>query len=83
MVVAFLNYIFHPLLGRLMDPASFGDIQALFSLITQAGILFGAFSVVAVNDACLSKKLKRGVQPRGSSAGLYGRNKPPMTRVLR
>ncbi len=49
MIVAVLNYIFHPILGRLMDPIAFGDVQALISLIAQVGILFGAFSVVAVN----------------------------------
>jgi len=49
MVVAFLNYLFHPILGRLLSPASFGDIQALISILTQAGVLLGAFSIVAVN----------------------------------
>ncbi len=49
MVVAFLNYAFHPVLGRLLSPADFGDVQALISLITQSSIIFGAFSVVAVN----------------------------------
>ena len=49
MVVAFLNYMFHPVLGRLLSPADFGDVQALISLITQSAIIFGAFSVVAVN----------------------------------
>lgn len=49
MVVAFLNYLFYPVLGRLMAPADFGDVQALISLIAQSAILFGAFSVVAVN----------------------------------
>jgi len=49
MVVAFLNYIFHPLLGRLLAPVAFGDVQALLSLIAQSGIIFGAFSLVVVN----------------------------------
>ncbi|OGM92925.1 hypothetical protein A2333_01995 [Candidatus Wolfebacteria bacterium RIFOXYB2_FULL_49_7] len=49
MMVALLNYAFHPILARLMDPASFGDIQALISLIAVFGALLGAFSVVAVN----------------------------------
>ncbi len=48
-MVAFLNYIFHPVLGRILSPAEFGDVQAFISLLTQAGILFGAFSVVTVN----------------------------------
>ncbi|MBP6931477.1 MAG: hypothetical protein KBB62_02010, partial [Candidatus Pacebacteria bacterium] len=41
MVVAFLNYVFHPLLGRLLSPSDFGDIQALISLIAQSAIVFG------------------------------------------
>ncbi len=49
MVVAFINYIFYPILGRLLSPADFGDLQALISLITQSAIIFGAFSVIVVN----------------------------------
>lgn len=49
MVVAVLNYAFHPVLGRLMNPADFGDIQAFISLLAQSAIIFGAFSVVEVN----------------------------------
>jgi O-antigen/teichoic acid export membrane protein len=49
MVVAVLNYAFHPILGRLLSPEEFGDIQALISLLAQSAILFGAFSVVAIN----------------------------------
>lgn len=49
MVVAFLNYVFHPVLGRLLSPSDFGDVQALISLIAQSAIIFGAFSMVAVN----------------------------------
>ena len=49
MVVAFLNYMFYPVLGRLLSPADFGDIQALISLITQSSIIFGAFSMIVVN----------------------------------
>jgi O-antigen/teichoic acid export membrane protein len=47
--VAFLNYLFYPMLGRLLPPAQFGDIQALVSMMAQTGIIFGALSVVVVN----------------------------------
>jgi predicted PurR-regulated permease PerM len=47
--VAVLNYAFHPILGRLMNPSDFGDIQAFISLLAQSAIIFGAFSVVVVN----------------------------------
>ncbi len=49
MIVAFLNYAFHPILGRLLSPADFGDVQAFLSLLTQITIIFLAFSVVTVN----------------------------------
>jgi len=49
MTVAFLNYLFYPVLSRLLSPSDFGDIQALFSLIAQSGIILGAFSIIAVN----------------------------------
>ena len=49
MIVAFFNYLFYPVLSRLLSPADFGDVQALISLITQSAIILGAFSVVAVN----------------------------------
>ncbi len=49
MIVAVLNYLFYPILGRLLSPSEFGDIQVLISLITQAGIIFGAFSLISVN----------------------------------
>ncbi len=49
MVVAALNYFFYPILSRMLSPSDFGDVQVFISLITQAGILFGAFTIVAVN----------------------------------
>ncbi len=49
MVVSVLNYLYYPVLGRLLSPSDFGDIQVFISLITQTGIILGAFSIVAVN----------------------------------
>ena len=49
MLVAALNYFFYPILSRMLSPSDFGDVQVFISLITQAGILFGAFTIVAVN----------------------------------
>ncbi len=49
MLVAFLNYVFHPILGRLLSPADFGDVQVLISLIAQSAVIFGVFSIMAVN----------------------------------
>ncbi len=49
MVVAVLNYAFHPLMAQLLVPAEFGELQAFLALIAQTAILFGVFSVIAVN----------------------------------
>jgi len=49
MVAAFLNYIFYPILGRLLSPANFGDVEALISLISQSAIILTAFSMVVIN----------------------------------
>ena len=60
MVVAALNYFFYPILSRMLSPSDFGDVQVFISLITQAGILFGAFTIVAVNitaNTCTSPLL--------------------------
>lgn len=49
MAAAFCNYAFHPVIGRFLDPKDFGDVQALLALVAQSAIVFGAFSVVAIN----------------------------------
>ncbi len=49
MVVAFLNYLYHPVLGRLMSVEDFGEVQSLISLFIQLSIFAGVFSVITVN----------------------------------
>lgn len=49
MVVAVLNYLYHPVLSRLMDVAHFGEVQALLSLYLQATAVLGVFGLVALN----------------------------------
>ena len=49
MIVAFFNYLFYPVLGRVLPLASFGEVQALVALIAQLGVIFGALSVVVVH----------------------------------
>jgi O-antigen/teichoic acid export membrane protein len=46
--VGFLNYLFYPVIGRLLDPVSFGEVQAIFSLFIQLTIFLTVLSVVAV-----------------------------------
>ncbi len=33
--VSFLNYLYYPVLGRLLDPTSFGETQTIISIFTQ------------------------------------------------
>lgn len=63
LAVGFLNYLYYPVLGRLLEPSSFGEVQTLFSLFAQIAILMNVFSLVTVNivanykDSPMSKQL--------------------------
>jgi len=48
-LVGALNYIYYPVLGRLMEPAAFGEIQVLISLFLQFSILLNVLSMITVN----------------------------------
>lgn len=47
--VAVLNYLFHPILSRLLDVASFGEVQVLLAIITQASALMNVFGNIVLN----------------------------------
>ncbi len=47
--ISALNYLYYPVLGRLLPAAQFGEVQALVSLFLQATIFLGVVSNVAVN----------------------------------
>jgi O-antigen/teichoic acid export membrane protein len=49
LVVGALNYIYYPVLGRLMSTSDFGETQALVSLFLQATIFLSVVTNVAVN----------------------------------
>lgn len=49
MIVAGINYLFYPVLGHLLTPTQFGDTQVFISLISEIGIILGAFSIIIVN----------------------------------
>ncbi len=48
-LVAFLNYLYHPILSRLLDLKDFGEVQAIFSLSVQIGIVLNVIGLVALN----------------------------------
>jgi len=47
--VAALNYLFYPLLSRLLTPADFGEVQTLTSLFTQAAIFLTILTYVTIH----------------------------------
>ena len=49
LVVSVLNYLYYPVVGRLLPTAQFGEVQALVSLFLQATIFLGVVANVAVN----------------------------------
>jgi O-antigen/teichoic acid export membrane protein len=47
--VGALNYLYYPILGRLLSPASFGEVQTLVSIFLQLNIFLTVLSLVIVN----------------------------------
>ncbi len=47
--VGLLNYLFYPILGRLLTPSYFGEVQTLFSILTHITIFFNVLGLVVVN----------------------------------
>ncbi len=46
--VSFLNYLYYPVLGRLLDPTNFGETQTIISFMTQTGIFLQVLALVSV-----------------------------------
>lgn len=49
LLVAFFSYLYHPVLGRMMTVADFGEVQTLLSLVAQTGVFLGIFNIIVVN----------------------------------
>jgi O-antigen/teichoic acid export membrane protein len=47
--VGALNYLYYPVLGRLLPPVAFGEVQTLVSLFLQIGIFLSVFGLVTIN----------------------------------
>jgi len=47
--VGALNYLYYPIMGRLLDPASFGEVQTLISLFLQITIFLSVMGLVTIN----------------------------------
>ena len=46
---SFLNYLYHPILSRMMSVEDFGEVQALVSLFLQSVIFLGMFGGIVIN----------------------------------
>lgn len=49
LLVGFGNYIYYPILGRLLEPSIFGEVQALAALFTQLSLFLVVLGQVTVN----------------------------------
>jgi O-antigen/teichoic acid export membrane protein len=48
-IVSVLNYAFHPILGRMMGAADYGEVQTLIALVAQVAVFQGMFGIVIIN----------------------------------
>lgn len=55
MIVAVLNYLYHPVLSRLMSVQDFGELEVLVAIFTQLGIIFHIFHVLIISAAANSE----------------------------
>jgi O-antigen/teichoic acid export membrane protein len=49
LLIGFLNYLYYPVLGRLMRPAVFGEVQTLVSLFLQITIFLTVLGLLSIN----------------------------------
>lgn len=49
LLISIFNYIYYPVVGRLVPVADFGEVQAIISLYMQLGLLLTAFGYVVIN----------------------------------
>ncbi len=54
--VSFINYLFHLVMGRMLGPASYGELAALIALIGLLGMIPASMSLVIVKYVSSAKK---------------------------
>src|SRR3989344_1492389 len=72
-LVNVLNYVYHFIIGRLLGPANYGELSALFSLIGMLGIIPTSFGLVIVKtiSSAKSKEETKGLISWFSKRILY------------
>ena len=48
-IVAVLNYLYHPIMSRMLSIEDFGEVQVLFSILSLVGVPLGIFNIIALN----------------------------------
>jgi O-antigen/teichoic acid export membrane protein len=48
LIVSFVNYLYYPILGRLMRPADFGETQTIISIFTQTAVFFQVIGLISI-----------------------------------
>jgi O-antigen/teichoic acid export membrane protein len=73
MIVAIFNYLYHPILSRMMDIESFGEVQALISLFLLFSMVIGVFRTIVVNIVANAQEIqeKQELILMLQKAGLY------------
>jgi O-antigen/teichoic acid export membrane protein len=49
LAMGFLNYLYYPVMSRMLPPSSFGEVQTLFSLFAQINIFLSVLGLLTVN----------------------------------
>lgn len=75
MVVNVLNYIFHLIVGRVVDPSAYGEIESLISLLTIISVPAGTLTLVATKYAA-------DMKAAGNFQGTYLLSKYLTVRIL-
>ncbi|MBI3889494.1 oligosaccharide flippase family protein [Candidatus Saccharibacteria bacterium] len=61
MAVAFLNYLYYPILGRLLPTSTFGELQVIVSSFMQMTIILNVLSMVSIS-ILINEKNKQKAQ---------------------
>lgn len=60
MVVAVVNYAYHPMVSRFLSVRDFGEVVTLLSLSAQFGVVIGIFGTVATNIRVRGERIVAG-----------------------
>jgi len=72
MIVAISNYLYHPILSRMMDIESFGEVQALIFLFLLFSMVIGVFRTIVVNIVANAQEIQEKYDIAKSGDAGYG-----------